>query len=548
MAEKVKLSAIREQFPMYADLNDEQLLIGLRKKFYSDIPIQDFVQRIEFDTAPKVTDDMSFGETLLAGTGRGMASIARAVGAGGLLRKALPGLPESKEEAEQTDASLMGTVGGKVGNVAGQVAMVAPTAFIPGANTYLGATAIGAGAGALTTEGGLADRAKGALWGGAGGLAGKGLGDVVGWGAKKVGMARAEKIADRQAATQQRAAAVRSAQEAGYTVPPADANPSLVNELLTGLSGKIKTAQQASAKNQEVTNELARKALNAKGPLDAQTLNTIRSEAGKAYEAVGSTGMVTPTQAYTDALDEITKPYLKAASGFPNAKPSPVIAEIESLKSPQFDAASAVEKIKALRADADAAYTKGDKSIGKALKAGADALEGALDTHLVAIGAPADLLKNFRDARTLIAKTYSVQKGLNAQTGDVSAQALARQLEKGRPLSGELLTIAKAGSAFPKATQALKETPKALSPLDYMGGLMTGAATQNPIGLAATAARPAVRSLLLSKPYQQLMAMPKQERLGLLNTLLLDASESPELRAAIPGLLGLGGASYATQK
>ena len=48
------------------------------------------------------------------------------------------------------------------------------------------------------------------------------------------------------------------------------------------------------------------------------------------------------------------------------------------------------------------------------------------------------------------------QKALNSETGDVSAQMLAGQLKKGKPLSGDLLDIAKIGSAFPKATQSLK--------------------------------------------------------------------------------------------
>jgi hypothetical protein len=547
----IKMSEIRDKFPMYSDMSDDQLLIGLRQKYYADIPIAQFVKRIDYDTQRAQLDptkDQSFLDNALQGAGRGMASIGRALGANDLLRKMLPGLPQDRAEAAQTDKPLMNTTGGQVGNAVGQAALVAPTAFIPGANTYVGAAAIGGLTGLGTTEGDINERLQGAKYGALGGLAGKAGGDLIGWGANKIGMARAGQIADRAASQRQRIDAVQAARDAGYVLPPADANPTKVNELLNGLSGKIKTAQEASAKNQPVTNELARKALNAKGPLNAEALNAIRSEAGKAYEAVASTGTVVPPQAYTDALDEIVKPYLTAAKGFPNAKPSPVIAEIEALRSPQFDASSAVEKIKTLRADADAAYIKGDKSIGKALKAGADALEGALDSHLVSIGAPADMLKNFRDARTLIAKTYSVQKGLNSQTGDVSAQALARQLEKGKPLSGELLAIAQTGSAFPKATQALKETPKALSPLDFLGGLLTQSATQNPLGLAAAVARPAARSVILSKPYQALMAMPKPERLGLVNRLLIEATGSPALRAAVPGLLGLVGASNAPQK
>lgn len=100
------------------------------------------------------------------GMGSGFARVGRALGLG----------DTTKEEAAALDAPLLGTTAGTVGNIAGLTASLVPTAFIPGANTMLGAAAIGAGAGALTTEGGAADRAKGALWGGLGAPAGLALG------------------------------------------------------------------------------------------------------------------------------------------------------------------------------------------------------------------------------------------------------------------------------------------------------------------------------------------------------------------------------------
>lgn len=47
---KVKMSSIREKFPMYADVPDDQLLIALHKKHYSDMPAGQFFQSIDFDT------------------------------------------------------------------------------------------------------------------------------------------------------------------------------------------------------------------------------------------------------------------------------------------------------------------------------------------------------------------------------------------------------------------------------------------------------------------------------------------------------------------
>jgi hypothetical protein len=480
--------------------------------------------------APNPTEGSSFLQNAREGIGMGMAKIGRGVGqAVGLVSQA------DIDEANRLDQALLKTGGGKVGNVLGQAATVAPAMLIPGANTYVGAAAIGGGVGALTTEGGLVDRANGAITGAAGGALGKGVGDAVGVGARWVAGKLTASNAAANAANAGKNAAFESARDAGYVIPPEDVAPTLVNKVLNGASGKIKTAQEASSRNQTVTNNLVKDEFGIARDkvLDRATLNGIRQQAGAAYDAVASTGVVKPGPAYEAALDKITAPYVKAAQGFPNAKPSPIIAEIESLKSPQFDAASAVAKIKALRSSADEAYAAGSKDLGKALKDGSKALEDALDDHLVSIGAPANTLKDFREARQLIAKTYTAEKGLNDVTGDVSAAALAKALEKGKPLSGNLRTVAETAQAFPKATQALKEAPKATSPLDIFAASGASVASGNPLPMALIAARPAARSLLLSKMYQG--AINPELSTNALGRLMLNGAQSPALRYGIPG-------------
>lgn len=482
---------------------------------------------------PDPTEGMSQTEKLLAGIGMGMAKIGRATGqaAGMAVDAVMPkptlslgdlvtgnrpkpyseriGFPTqaSVESAKRTDAPLGNTGAGTLGNLIGQTAATIPAAFIPGANTYLGASLVGAGLGALTTEGDVRQRAIGGGLGALGGAAGKFTGDMIGGALQGA----AQRRLDQQVANAGRDAAAQRAISAGYAIPPADTNPSIVNELLNGISGKIKTAQSASAMNQPVTNQLAKAAVGAAPdqPLSVGALDAIRKQAGQAYEAVASTGTVAPGSAYDAALDKIVAPFVKSAQGFPNAKANPVLAEIESLRSPAFDAGSAVAKISELRASSDAAYRAGDKISGKALKSGANALEDALDAHLVSINASADLLKNYRGARQLIAKTYSVQSGLNDVTGDVAAAALAKQLQKGKPLSGDLRTIAETASAFPKATQALKEAPKQLSPWDMLTSVIAATSTGHPAAAAIPLARPAIRAGILSGPYQAAMSTPK---------------------------------------
>jgi hypothetical protein len=111
-----------------------------------------------------------FFENLAAGGGSGLASVLRAVG-GGRLAGAM-GLPATKEEAERLDAPLMETGGGQLGRGIG-VAAPALLAVPFTAPTLAGAATAGAVTGALTTEGGLGERAQGAALGGAGGALGQ---------------------------------------------------------------------------------------------------------------------------------------------------------------------------------------------------------------------------------------------------------------------------------------------------------------------------------------------------------------------------------------
>lgn len=451
------------------------------------------------------TNDMGTGQRLLAGVGRGMTSVGRGLGQ-------LVGLTSQEDvnDAKRADAPLLATTAGKVGNAVGTAATLAPAAFVPGANTYAGAAAIGATTGALTTEGDLKDRAVGAATGAVGGAVGVGVGKGLGAAANYV----KTNIAANALATAPKRAAVQAAQDAGYVLPPNEIQPDLKNGLLQAWSGPVKTTQAAAATNQGATNKLAARAvgLPEDAPITVDALNGVRKTAGQAYDAVAQSGTIKPTPAYESALDKIAAPFKQAAAGFPNAKPNPIIDTIESLKSPEFDASSAVSKIGELRDAADVAFRAGDKATGKALKGGASAIEDAIDQHLQATGAPADLLQGFRDARQTIAKTYDVQKALKGENVNAQTLAILDQKYPGR-LTNELATIAKTGANFPKSTALLKEAPSSYSAVDGFGSLSslaTAIASHNPLAMlpaAAIAARPVVRAGILSPNGQRLAAM-----------------------------------------
>jgi hypothetical protein len=311
--------------------------------------------------------------------------------------------------------------------------------------------------------------------------------------------------------TQQMAGAVEKAREAGYVIPPTQARGSLINRALEGTAGKISTAQNASAKNQEVTNKLVSKALGLpeEEMLTPEGLGNIRNIAGKAYENIENIGTIKPSKEYIEGLNQIASKPLKAQAGFPNAKPSPIIDLTESLKSDAFDGSAALAKIIDLRDAANTAFASNQKLLGNANKKAADLLENEIERHLQKTGQK-EMLDEFRNARQLIAKTYTVEKALNPVSGNVDAKALARELKKGKPLTQELRTAAEFATQFPKATQTLESMGSLpqTSPLDLMAAGAVSAAT-TPAAMLSLGVRPAARAASLSNPIQNRLIQGK---------------------------------------
>lgn len=175
--DKISVSDIRQKFPMYGDVPDEQLVLAIRKKFYPDIPLKDFLGKIEF-TAPDPTEGMSGWDKFRAGAGKAMVDTARGLGQ-------VVGLVDRQDVAEsrKRDAPLLKTTAGTAGDVVGNLAMLAPTALIPGAATIPGAALIGAATGlaAPSTSTGetLTNIGLGAVTGPASVVAGRAIGSGV---------------------------------------------------------------------------------------------------------------------------------------------------------------------------------------------------------------------------------------------------------------------------------------------------------------------------------------------------------------------------------
>lgn len=278
--------------------------------------------------------------------------------------------------------------------------------------------------------------------------------------------------------------AVQAAREAGYVIPPTQARPTLANRVMEGIGGKIQTAQNASAKNQAVTNAKAARALGLAEDvkITPDVLEEVRSTAGQAYRQVAELPVRPAVRG-----DSLTN--------------TPAAAEINP--------AQMVFDLRQARNDATAWYASYGRTASpdalqkaKAASSLASKLETSLEDYAKSVGRE-DLVPAMVEARKLIAKSYSVEKALNPATGTVDARKLASQLQKGKPLSGDLKDAAEFAARFPRAAQAVEgmgSLPQT-SPLDWSLGLVT----QNPLALLA---RPGLRATALSPVVQNRLVQP----------------------------------------
>ena len=464
-------------------------------------------------------DTMAKDNSFFGNVRDGMATAAQRYALGGsqMVGRATP---EQKQEYEVADKAFGATIGGKVGDFIGTALPAVAATFIPGGNTIAGQALIAGGMGAALPADSVGERAANA-----------GLGAVVGAGAKVGGdkLANyltgqaAQKVTAQTAQNAVRDSTIAQARAAGYTIPPSSANPSLANRALEGFAGKISTAQSAAIKNQAVTDKLARQALGLADdvPLTQETLQGVRAAAGQMYKPVEALGRISADDAYRKALKGVESRFSPAMADFPELANKEVAALVKALDKPDFDSAGAVKILQSLRESATdnlAPMAKGsDKAIGRAQKDLAGAVESMIERHAKSVGAD-DAVQALREARVLIAKSYTVEKALREGAGSVSASKMANQLRAGKPLTDELRTIAKTGQVFPRATQDITSSMPGISPLDFGAMGTISAVTGNPLLMAGVVGRPAVRSAILSGPYQRAMVNAPSYGPGLLGS------------------------------
>jgi len=396
---------------------------------------------------------------------------------------------ERVKQFKQDVSANMDKPGGFGGQAIGGGLVAAPAMAIPGMQGPAAQMAIGGLYGLTYPAENWKERAINTGSGVAGSGAGYLAGNLLNKANSPFLNSAQRKAMDEASRNSMRDTALAEGQAAGYVIPRSDYDPSFIGNRLESIGGKAAIKQDSVRRNQEVTNKLAAKSLGLpeETPITVEVLDGIRKTAGEAYDALASLPVKKGSKA-----DTLTN--------------APEIAKI--------DPAKLVYDLRVARADSNAYYknyarTADPEALTKArgLKAEATRIENALENYAKALGYN-ELLPELRNARQLIAKTYTVESALNQTTGSVNAQKLASDLNKGKPLSAELKQAAEFAQRFPKAARTPEQMGSLpqFSPLDVTAGAGLSAILQDPMALASIGVRPVARSLALSPVVQNRLA------------------------------------------
>ncbi len=317
------------------------------------------------------------------------------------------------------------------------------------------------------------------------------------------------------------------AHKLGYKVPPALAKPTKTQQIAEGaIAGSAVTRQKASIHNQKITNDLIKKDIGYSKdmPLSQEGLAAIRAESGKVYNQAKTAGTFKTDTAFMKDVSKISNQGSALAKEFPGMVKQDVVNLAKTFNKKQISSEALVEAVKQLRADSAAGFRSQDPAtlaLAKANGKMANALEGLMERS-IATSQP-QLLPALKAARQRIAKTYTIEKALKNE--NVDARILGKELDKGKPLSGLTKDVAEFGSRFKKAADPETPQPTGYRVTDTL--LSTGAAIgmQNPVYLLLAGVRPAVRSLILSKPYQAMLTKPDS---GAITNAVVKAMKLPE--------------------
>jgi hypothetical protein len=461
----------------------EQVIAKIKERMSSQ-PIQAAQKQ---DPYTETAQKQSIGENLLAGAGGGLYGMY--LGAKQLLGKATP---EELEDHKKAIAGLRSTTAGTVGDIGGQVVGAIPAAFIPGANTYVGAGLIGSGLGALQPTTKEGERSNNMIMGGIGGVAGQGIGRGIGKLLKPVPRSIDNSVG------------VNAANRIGMQLTSGDITGSTglnqVEAVLKRTPGSAGMFDRIKDLNQGKINAAAAKAIGENADnLGEDVIAKASQRISQTFNDLSAKSKVSLDDDFTKLITKLQTNNEKLGS-FRNPQVDSLIAKSTELAQMKDIPGDVYQVIRSeLTSSADDAYRAGNSAAGKAMKD----IRNALDTSAKKGLSEADQA-TWDAVRSQYAHLKTLVKGNTIEAGNVKPHlingALAKfnpQMYKSGQINSPLNDIGVVAQQFKQAVPN-SGTPERTAMQNMMFG--------NPItGVPSMALANAYARAYLSKPGQAYM-------------------------------------------
>lgn len=297
---------------------------------------------------------------------------------------------------------------------------------------------------------------------------------------------------------------LNTAQKAGYIALPSDVGAGKGAKTLETLSGKFKSEELASSKNQNIANSLTRKYLGLpeSTPLNEDTFSSLRNSHSEPYQLASQlpAGQIGTSSTKSLATGKTsTTPIYKTGAQV-----------VDELKMARDDSRSAWKSYNSGTAQNPTELRRQAQSSDKLVIQ----LERQLDKLAQSNNQP-NLLKSLNEARRNIAKVHTVEK---ATIGEnlIDYRKIGKAIDKGAPITGELALAGKFAKEFPRVNKPIPYEPTAFTLPDVFSSVVGAGVdvlTGIPFASGLPAARVGSRYLMESNPFQQRYVKPKYDPL-----------------------------------
>lgn len=391
------------------------------------------------------TAEISAGGRFLAGAGKAFTDIARGVG------QVAGMVPQSQIDAAKTqDAPLMRTGAGFAGNIAGNVAATLPTALVPGANTVVGAGAVGGLLGGLQPVASNESRLQNALLGAAGGAGGQMAANTIGRAIRPVQSSLDEPLKGLAAKAENVYNIPLNAAQKTGSKPLKIIDSVLDNMPLTASKQAVAKGAQAKAFNRAALGTIGESAEQA----TPDVLNAARTRIGQQFNDLSARNAVGLGDDFLESLskiesniNEFTKPGVRDA-----------IDKALNLAADGKISGQTYQKVRStLGKQSSDAFKSGNSELGQALRAIKSGLDEAANSSISAADKQAWGQARAQWQALKVIEKAAAPTSADAVSGNISPAKLAQALQsvdkKGFTYgtrTDELPDLARIGQAFLK--------------------------------------------------------------------------------------------------